>query len=97
MFKAHAISTERTEGRVATHYRLSEPATASTWSSAQNDYVDIPTYDVVVSAVRNAYVHETLVFRAYPDGTIADFSEMWGFRDTLDHAEVLALADYAII
>lgn len=97
MFKAHAISTDSTETRVATHYRLSESATATTWSSAQNDYVDIPTHDVVVSAVRNEYVHETLVFRAYPDGTVADYSEMWGLRDTLDHAEVLALADYVIV
>ena len=97
MFKAHAISTERTEGRVATHYRLSQPATATTWSIAQGDTIDILTHDVVVSAVRNAYAHETLVFRAYPDGTIADYSEMWGLRGTMDHAEVLALADYVIV
>lgn len=97
MIKAHAISTDRTDWRVATHYRLSEPFMAPTWITGVEDTVDVPTVDVVVSAVRHEYAHEALVFRAYPDGTIADYAEITGLRETMDHGEVLALMGCVIV
>ena len=97
MIKARAISTDRTDWRVATHYRLSEPVMAPTWIVGVEETVHVPTVDVVVSAVHHEYAHETLVFRAYPDGTIADLSEISGLRQTLDHAEVLALMNCVIV
>lgn len=97
MIKARAISTDRTDVRVATHYRLSEPVMAPTWAADVEGILDVPTVDVVVSAVHHEYAHETLVFRAYPDGTIADYSEISGLRKTLDHGKVLALMDCVIV
>ena len=97
MIKARAISTDRNDWRVATHYRLSAPVMAPTWIAGGAEIVDVPTVDVVVSAVRHEFAHETLVFRAYPDGTIADYAEISGLRKTMDHGEVLALMGCVIV
>lgn len=53
---------------------------------------------VVVSAVQNAYVHETYLFPADSDGLITSYREMSGsIRDTTSHEEALREAGYRVL
>jgi hypothetical protein len=57
----------------------------------------LPEY-VIVSAVRNGWVHETYIFPASREGRITDWLELEGSeKNTTSHEKVLSNAGYEIV
>ena len=77
-------------------YRLDPPRKVTRWDAETDEDVTREYSLVVVSAVNHSYAHETLVFPSDENGQIADWSEIYGIRDTTDHAEVLGEMGYEI-
>ena len=77
-------------------YRLDPPRSVPRWDAETDEDVTREHSLVVVSAVDNFYAHETLVFPSDRHGQIADWTEIFGIRDTTDHAEVLGAMGYEI-
>lgn len=77
-------------------YRLDPPRSVTRWDYETDEDVTREYSLVVVSAVDHFYAHETLVFPSDRDGQISDWSEIYGIRDTTDHAEVLGAMGYEI-
>lgn len=80
----------------AESYRLDPPHSVTRWDFETDEGVTRDYSLIVVSAVDNAYAHETLVFPSDENGQIDDWSEIFGIRDTTDHAEVLGMMGYEI-
>ena len=82
-------------------YRLDPPIKYKEydWDNDDNEVVTehVAEY-VVVSAVHNAFAHETYIFPADRKGNIEKWGELEGSqRGTTSHAKVLANAGYKVV
>lgn len=77
-------------------YRLDPPRSVTRWDYKTDEDITTEYSLVVVSAVDNFFAHETLVFPSDENGQIADWTEIFGIRDTTDHDEVLGMMGYEI-
>lgn len=91
----HYMHNANTMGH-AEAYRLDPPREVTRWDFETDEDITTEHSLVVVSAVDNYYAHETLVFPSDENGQISDFTEIFGIRDTTDHAEVLGIMGYEI-
>lgn len=80
----------------AESYRLDPPVAITRWDYRTDTDITTEYSLVVVSAVNNAYAHETMVFPSDEDGQISDFSELWLNQGSTDHVETLAFKGYEI-
>ena len=80
--KLEDVTSGRVPGQTAILYRLDPPC-------CNIEYV-------VVSAVCNSLVHETMIFAANEDGEVTDWSDLACVRDSTDHARCLKELGYSI-
>jgi len=80
----------------AESYRLDPPRKVTRLDFETDEDVTTEHSLVVGSAVNWEFAHETLVFPSDRHGQIADWTEIFGVRDTTDHVEVLGMMGYEI-